>query len=933
VFHGVSVRYTAVVGETILTDESGAPAASIFATSYLREDGPNKTKRPVIFAFNGGPGSASLYLHMGALGPKRVALPADVDAAVTPPYKTMDNQYSLLDAADLVLIDPVETGFSRIAAGAKSASFYTAAGDAKEFAQFIRAWLKANGREASPKYILGESYGTIRAVLLADELAKGKPAVGLDGIVLLGQAVNIVETVQRSGNIVGYAVNLPALAAIAWYHGCIDKTGKTLDRFLDDAYAFAMGEYLAALAKGQDLSEAERAQVAAKLARFTGISTSYYLSHDLVISKERFRVEILKDKGLVVGRSDGRYTGSAASAGRGGTDPAGKVMPAFEATVKEYLAKDLGVTSGDEYRPRDPRAEPGWNYGGAPSPFTDYDLAGTLARLVKPENGPRLMIGTGFYDTMTTTGATRYLVTRSGLAVERVTLRNYEGGHMFYTSEVSLQAFSDDLRAFVTRPEIRAVLQPVRESTAEVTRVAVRLEIRGGPWPALSLSTPITYASRTGIADRVDKLVLRDRDGVVPLRIENDPSNPGGFPFYRHWRAERPVTGPALLTYEMRPTPGAPIVGPQFDFYAYGGGISSGGMSLFVLPEGFPTSTLNVHWDLSGLVAGATAASTYGEGDFELAAPPSQLMQAYYMAGALGHYAAPGTSDFHVYWLGHTKFDAAKEAPWIQHSYEYQREFYRDTATSSYRVFIRALPGDKPILSGTALQNSFMVAVPQGPADPAATGPRSMLAHEMGHRFVGNLRGGGTGGATWFNEGLNVFYTRLLLLRSGLAPIDAYLEDINGGTRAYYASPYRNESAESLNRLGFSSGVSAGSAQKIPYLRGSMFFADVDAKIRQESGGRRKLDDVILPLFERRRAGEELDADGLVAALVKELGPSVFTEFESVVIRGETIVPEPGAFGPCFERRMVKLDVQGKEVEGHEWVRVASVPEQQCREW
>src|SRR5262245_37806978 len=256
-FNGRQAHYVATVGETILKDDAGAATASLFSTSYVRDDVNDNARRPVIFAFNGGPGASSTFLHMGALGPKRVIFPADLNADIAPPYKLVDNNYAPLDVADLVFIDPVETGYSRLAPGAKRESFYTAAGDAKSVAQFIQAWVKANEREASPKYVLGESYGTIRAALVAGELAKSGAAVAPDGIVLLGQALNIVETVQRAGAAMGYAANLPALTAIAWYHNRIDRTGKTLDGLLDESYNFAMGDYLTSLARRGDLTDAE----------------------------------------------------------------------------------------------------------------------------------------------------------------------------------------------------------------------------------------------------------------------------------------------------------------------------------------------------------------------------------------------------------------------------------------------------------------------------------------------------------------------------------------------------------------------------------------------------------------------------------------------------------------------------------------------------
>ena len=237
------------------------------------------------------------------------------------------------------------------------------------------------------------------------------------------------------------------------------------------------------------------------------------------------------------------------------------------------------------------------------------------------------------------------------------------------------------------------------------------------------------------------------------------------------------------------------------------------------------------------------------------------------------------------------------------------RQFHRDTTTAGYNVFVRALPGGTTLpgnavsLGGTALQNSFMLAVPAGPRDTSKIAPRNTIAHEMGHMWVGGLSGGGQGGTTWFNEGLNVYYTRLLLMRAGLISVDEYGRDVNASVSAYLTNPYRNASADSLDRLGFSAGIGVGGAQNVPYNRGSLFFADIDARIRAASGGSRKLDDVMQPLWLQRRNGVPLTTTMLLDAFVKEVGPSARTDFEAIIMRGETITPVSNAFGPCFARR------------------------------
>ena len=471
-------------------------------------------------------------------------------------------------------------------------------------------------------------------------------------------------------------------------------------------------------------------------------------------------------------------------------------------------------------------------------------------------------------------------------------------------------------------------VRPLAQNGSEVSAVEVRAEFRGAvpSGRTFTVQAPIVYASVRDIADRIDSLAVRDAAGAVGLTIVNDAENPGGFPYFRHWRAKRAVTAPVVITYRMRPFNGIFRKGPQFDLYAHGGGISTAGMALFVVPEGLGNVTSHVRWDLSQLATGSIAASTYGEGDIDLIGPVDRITQAYYMAGPLGRYSPSETSGFHAHWLGQTQFDAPKEMEWAYQAYENLRRFHRDTSTATYNVFVRAIPGATTTLGGTALQNSFMVGVVGSKADTTSP-PRNTIAHEMGHMFVGYLNGG-TGGVTWFNEGMNVFYTRLLLMRAGLVSVDDYGRDINATAKAYYGNPYRNASADSLDKLGFSAGVGANSAQNVPYSRGSLFFADIDAKIRAKSNGTRKLDDVMLPLFIKGRTGATITPDMVISAFVKEVGPSARKEFEAVVIRGETLEPQANAFGPCFERRPT-----ADGATGYTWVRVSSVPDSRCREW
>jgi hypothetical protein len=484
------------------------------------------------------------------------------------------------------------------------------------------------------------------------------------------------------------------------------------------------------------------------------------------------------------------------------------------------------------------------------------------------------------------------------------------------------------------RLDMDITVRPLRAGGPEVTAIAVRQEIRGevDQTRPLSLRIGIVYTSRAGIADRVDSLTLRDASGTVPFRIENDPENKSGYTYYRHWRIERKVQPPLIVTYRMRPV-ARPTGGPQYELYAHGGGISGHGSQLFVLPESLSTANIRWRWDLSDLASGSFAATTYGVGDLHLRGRPDTLVAAFYLAGPLGRYDPPkANTGFEAYWLGRPEYDSRKEMRWLFDAYENMRTFYKDPSSTPYRVFIRAVGRG----GGTASGRSFMGAVPAGTEDTAKQAPRNTIAHEIGHFFVGGLRGGeGRGGTPWYGEGVNTHYTRLLLNRAGLNPVNAYLTEINGHARGYLTNPYKNLSNDSIATIGYSTGFGGASAQNLAYTRGSLFWGDVDERIRIASGGKRKLDDVIVPLLIARRNGLRLTQEVLFDALAKEVGPWAREHFDRVIGRGETLVPSSSAFGPCFRRKSVKYQLpnNGGEVDGYEWERVPSIPDEMCREW
>ena len=327
--------------------DGGEPDASVGAIAYTV---PSDQPRPILFAFNGGPGASSTFLHLGVLGPYRVEVPVDPAAPLPETVQPVSNKGGLLDTADLVFLDPPGTGLSRRDEG-DPAVYNSVAGDAAAVAQAVVAWLEAHDRMDAPVYILGESYGTIRAVAMLDAFAAMEDKPDMRGVILLGQALNMIETSQRPDNIVSHALALPTLAAIACYH---DKAEKPCDpaEGARAATEFARSDYLDALFAGGRLDEGRRQAIAARLEALTGIGADYFLAHDLHISKEQFRVALLRDEGRVLGRYDARYTAPLPEdAGETvGPDAFSAVSNLYAAAMPGYLERFGIVPDPQAYR-------------------------------------------------------------------------------------------------------------------------------------------------------------------------------------------------------------------------------------------------------------------------------------------------------------------------------------------------------------------------------------------------------------------------------------------------------------------------------------------------------------------------------------------------------------------------------------------------------
>lgn len=440
-FGGRTVDYLATVENFDTADAAGRPAARIVAISYrAKAAAPD---RPVLFVFNGGPITPAAILHMGAFGPRRVAVPDEV-AAPESSFRLVDNDQCPLDVADIVFFDPANTGFSRTLDGVAPASQFSVAADARQLQQLVLAWTAAHGRQSAPIYLVGESYGTLRAPAAAGQLAAaGRPPAGL---ILLGQAVNIIEYSQRRGNIISYAVSLPTMAAIAWYHGRAAREGRSFERFIAGAKAFAGSDYLTALFAGDTAAPDRQRAIAGRLQAFTGIGQDEWLRRRLRMTKVEYQRALFPGERL--GTNDARYRGPA-----GGPDPFDRVPEAFYRFFRSYLADDLGAGGVGAYLTDSPASGGfnGWDYGPSTSPFGDWPYGQPIGELFARQPGFRLFVGNGYYDTQTTIGAMDYLVDQSGWPRERVRTASYEGGHMPYTVEASLRRLSGDVRAMVTR--------------------------------------------------------------------------------------------------------------------------------------------------------------------------------------------------------------------------------------------------------------------------------------------------------------------------------------------------------------------------------------------------------------------------------------------------------------------------------------------------
>lgn len=461
VIGGATVSYTATAGTSIVRDRNDLPYASMGYVAYTRNGVADPSRRPVTFAYNGGPGSSSVWLHMGALGPRRVVT-TDAAATPPPPYQCVDNEFSILDRTDLVMIDPVGTGFSKAVGEAKEKDFLGVDADIESVSRFIKQYVTENGRWNSPKYLLGESYGTTRSAGVVDYL-QIREGMAFNGVILVSMATDLDAILDSLMDGARYhqfqaPLYLPSYAAVAWYHEVLAGRPAELGTLLDEVRAFALGEYAHALALGSSLPEAERKAMSDKLCRYTGLSSEYLDKADLRVSASQFVKELLRDDRETVGFLDARFHGVAFNplGEKAEYDPLdAATTPAFVAAFLDYLYRELRFGQGRTYVIQSD-AWRTWDYRhtieGATMPQPIVNTGVDLAHAMGFNPSLRVLVLQGIYDLATPLLATEYQVSHLDLRKDvrsHIEVKYYDAGHMMYMHEPSLRKFKSDLAAFI----------------------------------------------------------------------------------------------------------------------------------------------------------------------------------------------------------------------------------------------------------------------------------------------------------------------------------------------------------------------------------------------------------------------------------------------------------------------------------------------------
>ncbi|MBU3740972.1 MAG: peptidase S10 [Candidatus Kapabacteria bacterium] len=445
---GKRIDYEVTTGHLTLVKEDGTERAKIFFVAYTKTGVSDPATRPLTFSFNGGPGSSSVWLHLGVLGPRRVAMNDD-GTTLPPPYALVDNEHSWLDLTDMVFIDPVSTGFSRAADEKDARNFHGYNQDIESVGEFVRRYVSDYKRWASPKYLIGESYGTTRASALGDHLQQ-RYGMYLNGIILVSAVLNFQTIDVAEGNDLPFTSFLPTFAVTAWYHKRLpaDMQAKTVEQIAAEARAYAMGDYALTLMKGDALTPSERNAAIETLRRYTGLSADYLDKANLRPVIFRVCQELLRDKGLIIGRFDSRYTGlqSDRLAESMERDPSHHptIAGCFSTCINDYLTRELGVTTTLPYEVLTGRVHP-WDYSNVQNEY--LNVAPRLRNAMLSNPNLRVWVLNGYYDLATPFYGTEYTFDHMFLpqpAKPNLQMTYYGAGHMMYLLKTELAKMKQD---------------------------------------------------------------------------------------------------------------------------------------------------------------------------------------------------------------------------------------------------------------------------------------------------------------------------------------------------------------------------------------------------------------------------------------------------------------------------------------------------------
>ena len=451
VIKGQSYSYTANTGTMVM--ESGGSYCEIFFTAYTLNGDGAADNRPITFAFNGGPGASSSFIHFGCLGPRKVELD-EVGKTISMPSKIIDNENSILDMTDLVFIDPVGTGYSRAVAGSEPKDFWGYDNDIRSVGDFIRLYVNRYQRWGSPKYIAGESYGTTRAVGLCDYLATNF-SLNINGLLLISSANDFNAVIETGANDVSDALFIPTFAADAWYHKKLSSEYQAmeLEDYLKKVRAFVDEEYIPAKFKGDAITESEKEALAGKIAEFIGVSEEYVLEADLCVNLEDYSKELLKDKKLRIGRYDGRITGPVVSGSYddGTSDPsAASTDLAFGNTFMEYVTEELKYVTDRPYLPMSPEVGENWSFANDEGLIRQEN---TIYENISKNNYLKIWVVCGYYDGATPFYSAEWVYRHLGLNDDlrnNVQITHYPSGHMIYVNKEAFEMFREDAEKWFT---------------------------------------------------------------------------------------------------------------------------------------------------------------------------------------------------------------------------------------------------------------------------------------------------------------------------------------------------------------------------------------------------------------------------------------------------------------------------------------------------